>query len=71
MLETIFMTAFLSSTHQMWYVVPLVLCISLVYAATHHEPMNLILRRAVRTFVWIIGFMLFAFFILYLMQRWV
>ena len=34
----------------MWYVIPLVICISLVYAATHHEPMSLIIWRAFRTF---------------------
>ena len=58
-----------SSAHRMWYVIPLVICISLVYAATHHEPMSFILRRAVRTFIWIIGFMLFAFVILYVIQN--
>ena len=58
-----------SSTHRMWYVIPLVICISLVYAATHHEPMSLIIRRAIRTFYWILGFMLFAFIILYVIQN--
>ena len=58
-----------SSAHRMWYVIPLVICISLVYAATHHEPISLILRRAVRTFVWILGFMIFAFVILYVIQN--
>ncbi len=58
-----------SSTHRMWYVIPLVICISLVYAATHHEPMSLIIRRAIRTFCWILGFMLFAFIILYVIQN--
>ena len=55
--------------YRLWYVLPLVLCISLVYAATHHERINLILRRAVRTFIWIVSFMLFAFFVLYVIQQ--
>tara|TARA_E500000331_G_scaffold340139_1_gene371132 strand:- start:410 stop:577 length:168 start_codon:yes stop_codon:yes gene_type:complete len=52
----------------MWYVIPLVICISLVYAATHHEPMSLIIWRAFRTFSWILGFMFFAFIVLYVIQ---
>ncbi len=57
-----------SSLLRMWYVIPLVICISLVYAATHHEPMSLIIWRAFRTFSWILGFMFFAFIVLYVIQ---
>jgi hypothetical protein len=42
----------------MWYAVPLIVVISLVYAATHHEAMRPILAHAARLGVMITGFML-------------
>ena len=57
-----------SSTSRLWLLLPLIICISLVYAGTHHEQLGLIVRRAWRTFKWITGFMLLAFGILYLIQ---
>ena len=60
-----------SSALRMWYVIPLVICISMVYAATHHESMSLIMRRAFRTSCWILGFMFFAFVILFTIQTFV
>ena len=41
----------------MWYALPLVIAVSLVYSATRHEEMAPILTSAVRIGVWIIGFM--------------
>ncbi len=43
--------------NQLWYSVPLIVSISLVYSATRHEQMNHILRHAWHTGVWIVGFM--------------
>ena len=60
-----------SSVLRMWYVIPLVICVSMVYAATHHESMPLIMRRAFRTSCWILGFMFFAFVILFVIQLFV
>ena len=40
-----------------WYALPLVIAVSLVYAATRHEAMEPILRHAVRVGTWIVGFM--------------
>ncbi|MBC20275.1 MAG: hypothetical protein CMJ74_08455 [Planctomycetaceae bacterium] len=57
-----------SSAIRVWYVIPLVICISMVYAATHHEQMSLIIRRAIRTSCWILGFMFFAFCVLSVIQ---
>jgi len=51
-----------------WYAVPLVVAVSLVYAATRQEEMGAILRQAVRIGVWIVGFMAVIFGILYLMS---
>lgn len=58
-----------AAVYRMWYAVPLVVSVSLVYAATHHENMGPILRRALRTAVWILGFLSVAFFVLYLLQN--
>ena len=40
-----------------WYALPLIVTVSLVYAATRHELMQPILAHAVRIGVWIVGFM--------------
>lgn len=43
--------------NDLWYALPLVVAVSLVYAATRHELMQPILRHALRVGVWIVGFM--------------
>lgn len=48
----------LAQVNLMWYAVPLVAAISLVYSATHHEAMRPILTHALRLGLMIIGFML-------------
>jgi hypothetical protein len=50
-----------------WYAVPAVLAISLVYSATRHERMRPILIQAVRTALCIAGFMAVIFAVLELM----
>jgi hypothetical protein len=50
---------------QLWYAVPLVVAVSLVYAATRHELMEPILRHTVHTVIWITGFMLAVFAVLF------
>ena len=44
-------------TNDFWYALPLVIVVSLVYAATRHEAMEPILHHAMRIGTWIIGFM--------------
>jgi hypothetical protein len=56
-------------TADFWYALPLIVAISLVYVATRHEQMGPILRHAVRTAVWIVGFMAVIFVILYAISR--
>ena len=46
------------SDSQLWYSIPLIVAISLVYGATRHELMVPILHHAWRTAKWIVGFML-------------
>lgn len=46
-----------SSIVRLWYAVPLVVSVSLVYAATRHEHLGPILVHAVRFALWILIFM--------------
>lgn len=48
----------------MWYAVPAVIAVSLVYSATRHERMRPILVHAGRVAVWIASFMFVVFVIL-------
>ncbi|QDU58735.1 hypothetical protein [Aeoliella mucimassa] len=45
-------------TGRLWYALPLVASVSLVYAATRHEAMPAILNHAWRFGLWILVFML-------------
>ena len=51
------------AVHTMWYALPLVVAVSLVYAATRHEQMEPILGHAVRVAAWIAGFMGIVFLV--------
>ena len=53
---------------QFWFAVPLIVVVSLVYAATRHELMQPILAHAARTGVWITGFMVVVFVLLSLLS---
>lgn len=55
----------------LWYALPLVITVSLVYAATRHEEMGAILRHALRVGAWILGFMAIGFLVLSLLLWWV
>jgi hypothetical protein len=54
--------------HTMWYALPLVVAVSLVYAATRHEEMGPILGHAPRVGLWIVGFMAAIFLVLLLVS---
>lgn len=43
--------------NRLWYAVPLVVSVSLVYAATRHEEFHPILIHALRFAAWIVVFM--------------
>lgn len=49
----------------MWYAFPLIVTISLVYAATRHEEMRWILHHALRVGLWIVGFMAVVFVLVF------
>lgn len=55
----------------LWYVLPLIITVSLVYAATRHEEMGPILRHALRVGVWIVGFLAIGFVLLAFLSWWV
>ena len=56
--------------NQIWYLLPLVVAVSLVWSATRHEEMGLILRRALRAGLTILGLLAAAFVLLFLISRW-
>lgn len=56
--------------NDLWYALPLVIAVSLVYAATRHELMEPILAHALRIGVWIVGFMAMVFVVLLLVSWW-
>ena len=55
--------------NDLWYAVPLVIVISLVYAGTRHEKNEYILAGAVRFGAWIFCFM-FAIFLILAVMSW-
>ena len=54
--------------NQLWYALPLIVAVSLVYGATRHEHMGSILQHAWRAGVWILGFMAAIALVLYLVS---
>jgi len=59
------------ATNQLWYALPLIVVVSLVYAATRHEDLGPILSHALRIGVWIAGFMVVVFLVLLAINWWV
>jgi len=51
--------------NQLWYALPLIVSVSLVYGATRHELMGPILQHSFRSAVWMLGFMGVIFVILF------
>ena len=47
--------------NQLWFALPLILSVSLVYGATRHEDMKEILYNAYRAATWILSFMAVIF----------
>ena len=51
-------------TNDLWFALPMVIAVSLVYAGTRHESMAPVLRHAMRIGTWIVGFMAVVFIVL-------
>jgi len=45
------------STAQIWYAVPLVIVISLVWGATRHERLPEIIAQSIKSLLWVLTFM--------------
>jgi len=56
-----------ADTNRLWYALPLVVSVSLVYAATRHERMSAILRHATSCAVWMSGFVAVVMTVLWFM----
>lgn len=54
-----------------WYALPLIVAISLVYAATRHEAMGSILKHAMGCGMWIAGLMVLVLVLLFFVSWWV
>ena len=46
-----------AAIHHLWYALPLIVAVSLVYAGTRHEVMQPIVIHALRFAAWIVVFM--------------
>ena len=56
--------------HNFWYALPLLVSISLVYAATRHESPRDILHGALKIGTWFGGFLGVAMLVVYLLDLW-
>lgn len=56
----------LLAVSRMWYCVPLIVSVSLVYGATRHEYMSQILEHSLRFGTWVITFMLAIFAVIFI-----
>jgi len=55
---------------ELWYAVPAIIAVSLVYAATRHERMRPLLLHAGRVALWIVGFMFAGGVVIELVNWW-
>lgn len=58
-----------ATVHRTWFLIPLVVVVSLVYSASRYETPSFILRRAARLSLTILGFMA-AVFVLLVFLSW-
>ena len=57
-------------TPRIWYAIPLVVVISLVYGATRHENLREIFVHSFRSAVWVVGFMAVIFALIWVAGFW-
>jgi hypothetical protein len=53
-------------TPQLWYAVPLVVVVSLVWGATRHERLREIVSHSIRSLFWVLMFVTIVFGLIYL-----
>jgi hypothetical protein len=59
------------AVNHLWYAIPLIAAISLVYGATRHETVHGVLINAYRAATWILSFMAIIFAVLFVVSWWV
>ena len=57
-------------TAQIWYSVPLVIVISLVWGATRHERLPEIIAQSIRSLLWVLTFMGIIFAVIFIAGYW-
>jgi len=62
---------FAANANQLWYMLPLIVAISLVYGATRHEYMPQILHNSLRAAWWVVSFLGVIFLVLVVLTWWV
>ena len=55
---------------RIWYSIPLIIVVSLVYGATRHEYLKEIFQHALRSAIWVVGFMTMIFVIIWVAGFW-
>lgn len=55
---------------RIWYALPLVVVVSLVYGGTRHEYLREIMIHSFRSAIWVVGFMGVIFAIIYVAGFW-
>jgi len=58
------------SIAKIWYALPLVVVVSLVYGATRHEYLREILVQSYRSLIWVVGFMAIIFAVIFVAGYW-
>lgn len=62
--------AFSMMDARIWWSLPLIAVISLVYGATRHENVQSIIVHAWKSAVWVVGFMLVIFAVIWFAGYW-
>lgn len=57
-------------TPQIWYSVPLIIAISLVWGATRHERLPEIIAQSIRSLLWVLTFMGIIFAMIFVSGYW-
>ena len=55
---------------RLWYSLPLIVVVSLVYGATRHERIREIIEHSIRSVIWLSGFMLAILVAIWLAGFW-
>lgn len=58
-----------ADAQRIWYALPLIVVVSLVYGATRHEHPRPIFEHAIRFAIWLVTFMALLFVVLWFFTR--